>query len=171
MLKVDLSTLERKRRIAIRGEISEDDPLWDGTELRFKTPVKVDMEASTAASGEVVVRGTVEAVLDQSCRRCLRDVALPFEDELTLVFAPTDELGTDDDTGEIRPLPAEGREIGLGEAIREELVLGVPAFVLCRPDCRGLCPRCGVDRNEEECDCTLEEPDPRWEALRTLKED
>ncbi|MEX0979968.1 MAG: DUF177 domain-containing protein [Gemmatimonadota bacterium] len=171
MLKVDLSALERKGAIPVEGEISEDDSLWKGTELRFRTPVRVKALVSTVATGEVVVRGTVETVLAQTCRRCLRELSCPFKEEVTLVYAATDELGDEDEAGEARPLPLEARDLDLGETLREELILGVPAYALCRPDCAGLCPRCGIDRNEEECDCTLEEPDPRWAALRTLKED
>lgn len=171
MLKVDLAVLQRKRTVPVAGEIPANDPLWKGSDLRFNAPVKVEATASTTASGEIIVRGRLEARLDQNCRRCLRDVDYPFERELTLVFAPTDELAGEDESGEVRPLPTEGIELDLADALREELILGAPAFVECREDCAGLCPRCGIDRNEEECDCTLEEPDARWAALRTLKED
>jgi uncharacterized protein len=52
--------------------------------------------------------------------------------------------------------------------IREELILAVPEYVLCREECRGLCPRCGKDLNEGPCACRPE-PDPRWAALEALK--
>jgi len=62
-------------------------------------------------------------------------------------------------------------ELELGTAIREEMVLSQSPFALCAPDCRGLCPRCGVNLNEETCQCISEEQDPRWDALRALNEE
>ena len=47
-------------------------------------------------------------------------------------------------------------------------LLNLPAAPLCRDDCAGLCPVCGIDRNAAECDCDLNPPDPRWDALRAL---
>ena len=110
----------------------------------------------------------VEGTLAQECRRCLGPVSVPLREEVTLVFDPPDLLGGEDD-GEIRVLPADASEVDLSEPIREELVLAAPTYTLCDPDCRGLCPRCGVDLNETTCECAVEEPDPRWDALRALK--
>jgi uncharacterized protein len=87
---------------------------------------------------------------------------------VTFVFAPPDFLGGEDD-GEIRVLPANEVELDLGEPIREELVLAAPTYTLCDPECKGLCPHCGADLNETTCDCGAAEPDPRWDALRALK--
>ena len=58
--------------------------------------------------------------------------------------------------------------VDLEPLIRDALLLELPAVPLCRPDCQGLCPRCGVDHNLTSCDCVDAEPDPRWAALRAL---
>ena len=55
-----------------------------------------------------------------------------------------------------------------GEAVREELMLAGPRYVVCNEGCQGLCPRCGTNRNQEPCGCVTDEADPRWEALRAL---
>ena len=52
--------------------------------------------------------------------------------------------------------------------VRDALVLELPAAPLHAPDCAGLCPSCGIDRNRASCDCTTEDLDPRWAALRSL---
>lgn len=124
-------------------------------------------KASTAGSGEVLVNVAVQGELEQECRRCLTGVVTPVDREFLLVFGSIDEELGDD--GEIRPLDPEALELNVGAAVREELILAVDPYVLCDPECRGLCPRCGVDRNKEPCECTLEEPDPRWDALRAMK--
>ena len=66
-------------------------------------------------------------------------------------------------------LPSDGHEVDLAEPIREEVILAAPTYVVCHPNCRGLCARCGADLNETTCECAVEEPDPRWDVLRALK--
>jgi uncharacterized protein len=168
MLPLDLARLSREGSLRVAGEIPPDAPLWEDTGVRFQGPLRVDLKASEAHSGEVVVRGVVEGKLDQQCRRCLDPVVVPLREEVTIVFAPPDLLGGDE-SGEIRVLPADQREVDLAEPIREEVILVAPAYTLCRPDCRGLCPVCGADWNETTCECAVEDPDPRWDALRALK--
>jgi len=58
--------------------------------------------------------------------------------------------------------------IDLGEIMRDEFYLAVPMKPLCRPDCRGLCAVCGVNRNRETCSCRPEWVDPRMEPLKKL---
>ena len=56
-----------------------------------------------------------------------------------------------------------------GELVREELALAVPMVSWCKPDCRGLCSTCGVNRNTTDCDCDAKRVDPRWEKLKLVK--
>jgi uncharacterized protein len=169
MLRLDLARLERAGRLRVDAEIPADDPLWEGTELTFDGPLHVSATALLAGGGEVVVRGRLEGTLSRECRRCLAPVEVSVERDLTMVWAPVDELDVSGDDGETRVLDASATEVDLGSAIREELILGADRFTVCEPDCRGLCPRCGTNLNLEHCDCTREEPDPRWDALRALK--
>jgi uncharacterized protein len=168
MLPLDLARLSREGSLRIESEIPPDAALWEGSGIRLKSPLQVRLKATEAQSGEVVVRGVIEGTLDQECRRCLDPVAVPLREEVTFVFSPPDVLGGEDD-GEIRVLPADQQEVDLEEPIREEMLLAAPAYTLCDPDCRGLCPQCGADWNETTCECAAEEPDPRWDTLRTLK--
>ena len=63
----------------------------------------------------------------------------------------------DDDTLDLEPL------------VRDALLLELPLAPLCTEDCAGLCPSCGADRNETQCDCRVDDTDPRWAALRSLE--
>ena len=166
MLTLDLSRLEREGTLEFGGTIPPDADLWKGSDLTFHGPVEVSGTARFAGSGEVLVDARIAGRLEQECRRCLAQVVTPVEMDRLLVFGEFDE---DAGGGEIRPMDGDATELDLGEAVREELILAVDPFVLCGPDCRGLCPRCGIDRNRETCDCNLEEEDPRWDALRALK--
>lgn len=171
MLTIDIARLEREKTLQVDAAVPAEDPLWEETEFHFEGPLLVDMTATVAGSGEYIVRGRVEGTLLQKCRRCLGPVRTEVDEEHTLVFSPRDELGTAEADPETRIVDLDDDDIDLGLAIREELILGAERFVVCDEECKGLCPVCGIDRNEDECDCTLEEPDPRWDALRELKTD
>lgn len=144
--------------------------MWHGLEVAFADPVHIVLRASLAGSGEIVVRGRVEAGLRQECRRCLKPVPGVLREELTLVFAPGD-ADSDEDDGDVRRFRDDAAEMDLTDPVREDLILAIDPYVVCDPDCRGLCPRCGADRNTETCSCTEEVNDPRWDALRALKEE
>jgi uncharacterized protein len=167
MFRVDLVALEKAGHLSFQREIPEQDSLWEGSILELSAPVAVDVRLSVSGTGQVLARGTLDTRVHRECRRCLEPVTVPVHVRVDLVWSVPDEFGEDD--GEIRLLDPVATELDLGEVLREELVLASPVYALCREDCRGLCPRCGLNRNEEQCDCVLDEPDPRWEALRTLK--
>jgi uncharacterized protein len=66
-------------------------------------------------------------------------------------------------------LEVQGDSFDSRPLVLEQVALGVPMKPLCREDCRGLCPVCGVDRNESSCDCAAQTTDPRWAGLAALK--
>jgi uncharacterized protein len=169
MLTIPLVRLEREGGLEIQVAIPPDDPIWDGTEFRFSTPLSISGQAQWLTSGEVLVRLNLRGRLAQECRRCLDPVEVPVEEELSLLFSPQGEAGEEEDG--VRLLPDRVMELELGEAIREELILSQRPFALCKPDCRGICPQCGTKLNEESCQCSSEELDPRWDALRALNEE
>ncbi len=170
MLRLDLFRLGREGTVQVDARVPADDPLWEGLEPPFEGPVEVLLRVSYAGSGEIVARGTVRAMLLQECRRCLEPVRTRLAEELTMVFVPSDSLEAEDE-GDVRPFKANAAELDLGQSVREELVLAIEPYVVCDPECRGLCPRCGANRNTETCSCTEVGSDPRWDTLRALKEE
>ena len=56
-------------------------------------------------------------------------------------------------------------EVDLHDSLRESAILGYPQAMVCRTNCQGLCPECGIDRNRDSCDCEEEDVDPRWAGL------
>ena len=107
-----------------------------------------------------VARGVVEAPWAGSCRRCLQPVTGTLRSEVLEVFEaePTD--------GET--LLLDGDRIDLEPVAREAILLDLPIAPLCRDDCAGLCPTCGVDRNEVTCGCAEAPVDVRWSGLEGL---
>ena len=138
-----------------------------GSGLRFAEAPTVSYTAQANVGGAVQVHGTLEVRIRLSCRRCLAESVRRFEIPLDFLLEPALEPGSEDEG--IFPLPRDADRVDIGPIVREELLLTVPAYPLCGTDCRGLCPRCGIDLNTAECDCTVSEGDPRWEALRKLR--
>jgi uncharacterized protein len=167
MLRVDLGQLAREGSVVVEGSLPGDDELWKDTGFSFVGNLDVRLRATYAGTGEVVVRGDSSGMVRQECRRCLDPVETPFQRDLTMVFV-SDPTGDEDDGG-VYAFEPEGSELDLSEAVREEMILAINPYVVCDPECRGICPKCGANLNEGTCDCTEDEVDPRWEALRDLK--
>ena len=130
-----------------------------GAEVSPDAPIVVDITLERVSDG-IVVRGSVAAHWQSACSRCL----VPVEGTTSV---HVDELYERDPLeGETYPLDED--VLDLEPLVRDALMLELPAVPLCRADCRGLCPNCGADRNTTTCDCTTDDLDPRWAALRSL---
>lgn len=128
----------------------------------------------TRDDDNVFVRGQVTGETHVECVRCLREVRLPLEATIDLIYLPEGEEGPGDDDGEVSEVQQDyathdGKEIRLDGELREALILSLPLNPLCRPDCQGLCPQCGEDRNQRLCGCSVGAEDPRLAPLRNLK--
>ncbi len=167
MLRVDLGLLERKQSLQVEGFLEPDQHSFEGCGFVLENPLHVALTAAWAGSGEMVVRGTMKGSVRQGCRRCLEPFGRVVNSEVTMVFASPEIL--DDDDEETRRIERGEREIDLGPHLRDELILLVPMYVECREDCKGLCAGCGANLNETDCQCSTEDMDPRWDALRAHK--
>ncbi|WP_376792441.1 DUF177 domain-containing protein [Thermoflexus sp.] len=112
----------------------------------------------------LLASGTISTQVHTQCARCLEPVAFPmtFEFEEAFFLSPVDI------PGETFYAVTDDGYLFLTAPLREHVLLNIPLRVLCRPDCRGLCPECGQNLNEGECGC-VREPDPRWAALEAFR--
>lgn len=121
--------------------------------------VEIDVELEATNDG-INVRGEVVAPWSGRCRRCLTEVS-------GRAVADVDERYqrelTDDDAYEI-----ENNQLDLAPMTRQLVLLELDDERLCRPDCAGLCPVCGIDRNQGSCSCDTTVRDERWAALDGL---
>jgi uncharacterized protein len=127
----------------------------------------------------VHVRGRLSARLGLQCGRCLEAFVLPVEQDLDLFYLRrgAEHEGEEEDEVELADRDMviayhDGDELDLGEMVREQFFLAVPLKRLCREECRGLCPTCGANRNDDRCEC----PPPEaiaspFGSLRKLFED
>lgn len=166
MLYFDIRTLEARAE-SVDGTLNAQDSVWEAGDARPVDPgVHVTGRLSSAGQGRFYFSGRFEGSAVTECRRCLADATVSVSDDVQLLFAQAGVAEADED--DVVVIPAGERELDLRPAIREEWLLAVPAFALCREDCRGLCPTCGADRNQGDCTC-LPTTDPRWDALRNLR--
>lgn len=123
--------------------------------------------------GEIRVRGNLAVDLNLECDRCLEPVVFPLRGPFDLYYRPAPkgplphEVAIDD--GEAQIGFYEGAGIELNEILREHILLSLPMHLVCREDCAGICPQCGLNRNTGACECKTERIDDRWAALRGLR--
>jgi uncharacterized protein len=110
------------------------------------------------------VQVKMNASLSTECVRCLKGIQQPLHIDFTELYAFSEKAVTDSNL----ILPEDGH-IDLAPLVREYMLLEIPIGPLCRPDCKGLCPVCGENLNENEHDHGEEEGDPRLAVLKSLK--
>jgi uncharacterized protein len=145
-----------------------------GGEL-IAVPEGADLEldlSMTSVSEGVYVSGVVRGPVHGECGRCLRDIDESSEFSIQELFlfedSETDDAGDDEDSDTDETGRMQGDLIDLEPAVRDAVVLALPVNPLCRQDCPGLCPDCGVHVDELPADHSHELDDPRWAALRNL---
>lgn len=115
----------------------------------------------------IVVQGVLTAQRSVECVRCLTTVEVPIDFPFEELFAlPNSPQAENPDYKDY--VIDEGGDIDLTPIIREEGIVAVPMQVLCQQACKGLCPNCGQNLNEEMCTCVQENIDPRLASLRKL---
>ena len=142
---------------------------YQGAEFRQIDDLHVNAVAELAGT-EIRIRGAVRTRLEATCSRCLESVALPVEREFDLTYRPMSTIARDEEI-ELPPDELdvgfyEGDGIQLADVMIEQVILTFPMKVICREDCRGLCPTCGADRNRETCQCPEPQVDSPFAALR-----
>src|ERR1035437_2095384 len=122
---------------------------------------------------DIRLQGRFDGRFQVPCARCVEPVEIPLRADYDLIYRPA---AADADPTE-RSITAPETEIGyyqgdslaLEDVLREQVLLSLSLKTLCKPDCKGLCPRCGADRNRQPCSCDVGPSDPRWEALAGLR--
>jgi len=123
---------------------------------------------------DIRIRANLQTRLQVACARCLEPVEEPLDTSFDLIFRPEN---VDTESAD-RAITASETEIGyykgdgllLEDVLREQILLALPAKILCSADCRGLCPECGGNRNTNPCDCVTAAADPRWSGLEEIRD-
>ena len=123
---------------------------------------------------DIRVAGDLATRVEVACARCLEPVARDLARNFDLLYRPQ---GADAGKEELSVTAAEaevsyyqGEGLLLEDVLREQVLLALPLKAICREDCKGLCPHCGKNLNQEQCNCAEPLEDPRWAALKDIRE-
>ncbi|HKT88060.1 MAG TPA: DUF177 domain-containing protein [Candidatus Sulfotelmatobacter sp.] len=153
-----------------------------GQDARQRTPLKAAGRAELVEEHhgknkviqDIRLRGRLSTGLELQCARCLEPIKQDIKREFELLYRPLgadagrDELSVTDAEAEIGYYQGDG--LLLEDVLREQVLLALPLKITCREDCKGLCPQCGKNLNQEQCSCSTEVADPRWDALKEVRE-
>ncbi len=163
-----------------RNEKFLRDPSWMDERLsgervplfKFASPITVTLTLSR--SGQVVLlRSRIEAMVEWLCARCLEPFSRPLASEYAITLKPKPSLPMPEEV-ELRREDVEtefyeGEEINVAPLVQDQVLLALPQKAVCREDCRGLCPKCGKNLNQEGCRCPEESIDPRLAVLKKFR--
>jgi uncharacterized protein len=170
-MRIDLEKLEGgKGSFAHTYQPDELNPVDE----RVKLTQPLEAKGTVRRSGnDVFINGHIETRAQVECDRCLKPVELPVSADFTLEYIPGAEYESSSAAAlseeEMAVSVFEGDAIDVDEIVKEQVLLAVPARTLCREDCKGICPECGIDLNTGQCNCATDEVDPRWAALKNFK--
>jgi uncharacterized protein len=143
-------------------------------EFRQMEPLVVRATAELV-DGQIRISGHLQTRIDLSCSRCLEPITEEINRDFDLFYrqvssiAREEEVHLKQDDTEIAFF--QGNGLFLADVLAEQVNLSIPMKVICRSDCRGLCPQCGANLNAEDCRCEVHSSDPRLAPLARVKQD
>lgn len=151
------------------GEISFDRQITQTSPLHAEGKA----EMLHASLGEIRIQGKLRVKMEAPCDRCLEPAAVAVDREFDLTYAPAAQspAGGEKEVEEagIEVGFYEGSGLELNDVLREVVLLDLPMRTVCREDCKGICPSCGGNRNQQMCDCHPAPADDRWSQLKKFR--
>ena len=166
-MKVDFRLVKPEGSEFNYSELSEELELSvDGIE--FPEPIEVEITGSMSGD-ELIFQGTVITKLEIECARCLDNYEAEISSKLQFVVQLLESSQPhDSDDDDFVVLPKTAQEYDISQRVREAILLELPLKPLCSETCLGLCPMCGANLNESDCDCMPDKIDERWDPLSQL---
>ena len=137
-----------------------------GNNYKIHEKSPADMIFTNIGSGKVMIRGELKLVLEIPCDRCLEMVKVPLEVNFEQEIISPDHAGQEEEQSEQYFML--GYEFDTEAFLNGEILINMPAKVLCRSDCKGICRQCGHNLNEGDCGCDTFVPDPRMAAIKDI---
>ncbi len=164
LLKVQ-ELASRKLPVSLQGTLDLTELFRNHPEFRPLSPLEYELTA-VAVDDLIVVTGQMSCDMHMQCSRCLEPieekVGVPFEEQFRIVAEEDEEANEDVEEA----VPVTEERIDLAPYVMEEFVVQLPYAPLCSESCKGLCPECGTNLNEQSCGCNTEKIDPRMAALQ-----
>ena len=169
-MRIELASLEGGKG-SFSHSYAEGELVLEDDRVLVVTPPQVSGQIRTEERS-VKVNGQVFGRVQVECDRCLKPVELPVDSRFKLEYVTADEYKSQQDAElsleDLDLTVFDGEVIDVDALVAEELLLAVPDHLLCKDDCKGICPVCGKDRNAADCGCGTAEVDPRWAGLKEL---
>lgn len=150
MLSFPIRTLVQGA-VQVDAGLASDDAVWMEGDIRPLGELRVTGRLSGAGAGRFYFSGGFHGTAAGECRRCLTPVEYVVQNQAHAIFTDADDETADEP--DVYPLGDDGETLDLAPAIRELWLLEASGLPLCRPDCKGLCARCGADLNSGPCAC------------------
>ena len=138
-----------------------------GLESNFSLPVQVD-DALDKTTRQLYLKAAVATKAKFVCDRCTDEFEHALSNTYNVFYVYDEESSGALPPEEVQYLKPDTVHIDLADDVRQFVLLSVPLKLLCRDDCKGLCPRCGTNWNAGTCACKQETTDSRWEGLEKL---
>lgn len=167
---IDFSAVRDGRSTQV-FRLERDGPALEGFFADLVGPLEVAARirqpSGRTFTADVRVRGEIQV----PCSRCLNPARQQLDDRFQLLFEVRDpgQPAPAEEDEDILSLRSPFDRVDIGPRVREALFLSAERFLLCRDDCRGICPACGEDLNLADCGCQPAVNETRWEKLRELR--
>ena len=173
-MKLNISGLQKSPGAREKFDFVLTD-LPEGSTVKFAQPAQVSGEVVNTGHG-LELNAHVQTAVSSRCDRCLDDINVPLEFDISEQHILETELEKDQDQDQNSEdeepslvLTYNSDWLDLTEAVKENLILNLPMRTVCEPECPGICPSCGKNLKEESCQCKTDDVDPRLAILANLK--
>lgn len=160
-MKIDISNILKINGASLDIELNE---MVEGSEIMlegFAIYGPVSLKGSLTNVGDIIkLDGELSASYKVNCFRCLKKVESKIDVTVSEDFIEEGSNKIED------AYTYQGKYVELEKVIKDNIILNLPVKQVCDEECKGFCPKCGVDLNDKECKCSEEEIDPRMEALK-----
>ena len=161
-------------KIRIRQSFAPGALDFHSKDFRQIEPLEVRATAELV-DGQIRISGALHTRLELVCARCLESLLEEVSRDFDLYYRPMATIAKEEEV-HLRLADTEiaffqGDGLFLADVLAEQVNLAVPMKAICRSDCRGLCPHCGANLNNEDCRCETHTADPRLAPLARLKQD
>ncbi|MGI8788663.1 MAG: YceD family protein [Pyrinomonadaceae bacterium] len=168
---IDLITLKNSP-FHFSFSISPEEIELDSDEAKLKNAVSIEGDL-TKRIVQTDVEGEINADVEIECTRCLQaadaNLKIPFSVSYIEPENYTEEKESELGASDLQISVFGGEKIDVNELVREQILLNLPGQIFCQEDCKGLCRKCGANRNLIDCNCEENEVDPRWSALKDFR--
>jgi len=162
--RINISNLSE----GIHEHVFEAEPSKIGLDERFGRMVRISVRLDKGLR-QIRLQTDISAEGIFVCDRCLDNFIWQLDENYSMLYVLDDRSTVDlKEEEEIQVLSVDTNYIDLDEDVRQYILLAIPQKLLCREKCLGICPACGVNRNNEACTCDVQVTDSRWDELKKL---